>query len=999
MLKLLKPASPEDVFVQRYDLLMGWALALTDRNQAQAEDLVHDAFIQFTLRRSGLGAIENTDAYLNRMLRNMYLSQIRRATLIQDSPFSIANFDSAEIGLRSIDPRERVDVQDDLRRICQYACARKESSKAGCVLILRFFHGYYPSEIAQILRTTRKAVDRYLLISRRESKLYLSDPTALRFTSEHLPASVSSMGYVRSTPELLAELRKTIFTSCNGECIEVENLKGYYGKTSSTVDVTVLSHVVSCPRCLDTVNGLLGLPLLAERNSDDRLGRDVPPDIPGGGGEGGSGTSIVQSKKRYQRRLRETIEHRPQELRIAVNGFVVGAQEVSSEFNKQVLSINIDEPIGFIEVFSEQGVRLLFFDVDQPIDGRIEQTARAEFDCGRALDLSVNFRGPWPSLNVSYHDPTLDAVESYVKGFDSETSAETGAAHTGSFASRLSGNTLLSRPRARLRSLLERLDWRLLFRPATVTALFALILIAVLVVLYRPVRNPPVSAADLLQKATVLEEAIASNRDQVLHRTVRFEEKSATGQLIASRRIEVWHSGETGITARRLYDENGSLSAGDWRRADGVQTIYHHGKRPELQLAPDKRASAPVGFDNVWQLDPTAREFTSVIGDSQNAQAQDTENTYVIRYGGNAAAKSSGLVSASLVLARSDLHPIEQTLVIRQGGEVREYKFTETSFERRSANSVAPAVFEPEPILLGPSKPESGSAKSTVAPDAITPPATPFLATPELELQVLKQLDQADAFYGEQISLTRTPEGRLRVQGIVETDKRKAEILQSLASLKRNPAVQIQVETVAEAAERQARQRATSNSPTDIGSVEVEVKSAIPAEPELRAYLSSRRGLSGEALDQEIRLYADRVMAHARQARRHALALKQIADRFSPDDLRALDGEARNQWRAMIAQHAKQIQQELEAMRRELQLVFPSLGSEQGDAGIEISGGSDLAHLGKQLYELAVVVDESVGRSFSIYASGNASAPVKTGQFSISLRSAMSLVQRIARSE
>src|SRR6266700_6848792 len=107
MLKLLKPASPEDLFVQRYDLLMKWSLSLTGNDRTQAEDLVHDAFIQFTVRRSDLGAIENTDAYLNRMLRNMYLSQIRRSAVVQDTSFSIANFDSFEIGLRAIDSLER----------------------------------------------------------------------------------------------------------------------------------------------------------------------------------------------------------------------------------------------------------------------------------------------------------------------------------------------------------------------------------------------------------------------------------------------------------------------------------------------------------------------------------------------------------------------------------------------------------------------------------------------------------------------------------------------------------------------------------------------------------------------------------------------------------------------------------------------------------------------------------------------------------------------------
>ncbi|HKZ78128.1 MAG TPA: sigma-70 family RNA polymerase sigma factor, partial [Pyrinomonadaceae bacterium] len=984
----------------------------TNRNRTQAEDLVHDAFIQFTLRRSELGAIENTDAYLNRMLRNMYLSQIRRATLIQDSPFSIASFDSAEIGLRTIDPRERVDVQDDLRQICQYACERKEGSKAGCVLILRFFHGYYPSEIAQILRTSRKAVDRYLLISRREAKLYLSDPSALKFTAgftaEGPSANASQLGYLRTTSELLGELREAIFAARKGECIEAEQLKEFYRKTSGAVDVKALSHVVSCQHCLDTVNRILGLPLLAERNSDDRLSRDVPPESPGGGegggGDDGGGGSAVDSKRRYQRRLRETIEHRPQELRIAVNGFVLGAQEVSSEFNKQVLSINIDEPIGFIEVFSEQGVRLLFFDVDQPIDGTIEQTARAEFDCGRALDLSLNFRGPWPSLNVSYHDPTFEAVESYVEATEYEVQSPTSNVQSRGGSPTVKerlGFGLLAKMRAAFASLVNKSkdfglgtwDVGLLLRPGTVTALVAVVLIVGALLIYRQIPTPPVSAADLLQKATASEEAIANNPDQVLHRTVRVEEKSATGQLIATRRVEIWHSAEKEITARRLYDENGSLIAGDWRRADGVQTIYHHGSRPRLQIRNPQ--SAIRNFEDVWQLDPTAKEFTLLIGGSQNAQAQATDNTYLISYS-DANMAAPGLVKTSLVLARTDLHAIEQTLVVRQGNEVREYRFVETSFERRSPSSVAPAVFEPEPALINGDgvTGRRGEGETIPASPNLPVPPSPVLATPELELQVLKQLNSADAFYGEQISLTRTPEGRLRVQGIVETEKRKTEILQSLASLKRNPAVQIQVETAAEAADRQARQAATSTGPTQIGSVEGDARSPIPAAPELRAYFS-RQGISGEALDDEVRRLADRVMGRTRQARRHALALNQIAQRFSADDLQALDVESRNQWRAMISQHARAAQQELEALRRELIPIFPSVSSEEADAGIEVAGDADFSRAGKRLFELTSAVDEAVGRSFSIYASGKASTPVKTSQFSRSLRSATRLAQRI----
>src|SRR6266487_4392744 len=174
MLKPLKLVpNPEDQFIERYERLHGWALALTAGDQERAEDLVHDAFIQFTLRRVELGAIENLDGYLHRMLRNMFLSEVRRASNLQQLPHSIADYESAELGLRSSDAQARLQIADELRRICRYSSERKETSKAGSVLILRFFHGYYLNEIAQVMRSSPQAVDERLKIARKEAKLFL----------------------------------------------------------------------------------------------------------------------------------------------------------------------------------------------------------------------------------------------------------------------------------------------------------------------------------------------------------------------------------------------------------------------------------------------------------------------------------------------------------------------------------------------------------------------------------------------------------------------------------------------------------------------------------------------------------------------------------------------------------------------------------------------------------------------------------------------------------
>jgi len=1000
MLRLLKPANPEDLFVERYDALLGWALSITNHNQAQAEDLVHDAFIQFTHRRGDLAAIENTDAYLNRMLRNMYLSAVRRASLIPDSQLSIADFDSAELGLRTFrasDPNEHLELQDDLRRICQYACTRKETSKAGSVLILRFFHSYYPSEIAQVLRTTRMAVDRWLQISRREAKLYLSDPGALKFMSESPTTKTKSLVYTPSPPELIGALRETIFATRAGVCPTQKELRERYG-WKTAIDSSLLSHVVSCPRCLDAINRMLGLPLLAERGSDDRLGRDVPPDKFGGGGTGGPPPSILESKKKYQRREKEVMEHRPQELRISVNGFVLGTQKVNSELSKLALAVNIDEPIGFVEVFSEQDVRLLFFDVDAPTDGNVEQSSGVDFDCGRALDLTLSFRGPWPTLNVSYHDPAFEAVESGVDLTEFEVSVATDLIDTKSRSSQ----RMWSRSKARLRALSGRLDWRFFLRPGTVTAAFALLLIAVVV--FVQLRHTPLvttSAADLLQRSTDAELALAARTDQVLHRTISLEGRNANGDVVVRQKIEVWRSAEKGIVARRLYDEHGALVAGDWRRSDGVQTLYHHGGKPQLQPVPEKRQPGVITAESVWQLDPSARDFASLIGDPQSAQLQETDSAYVLNYfrpdaGGKPVAR------ATLTLAKSDLHATEMTIRVEEqrseagnldsesanrqsaigNRQWTEFRLVEISFERRPVNAVAPGVFEPEPELLSfsPKLETPNSKLETTSPSSLALNPSPALATPALEVEVLGLLNNAGAFMGDQLRVTRTPEGKLLVAGLVDSADRKAELLRALASVRSNPAVRIEIETAAEAARRER--------PKSTGNISVERVEAVEGTSPLYADLKKK------FTDDEARRFADRILGRSLQARSHALALKQLAGRFSQTDLQMLSGADRDRWLGLLRGHAAAYEREVAMLERELQSVLPGF-SEPGAVGTGFGSDSQLQEAARRLYELSVTCDEALRQSFALSATGNNSARVKTPQFWESLRSAKALANRI----
>ena len=280
--------SHEELFIQRYERLFAWSLKLTDNHQEQAEDLVHDAFIQFTLNRPELDSIENIDGYLRATLRNVHLSQVRRASQSPNANLSIADYDSAEIGLRATDPTDRIRVQEELRLICHYACVRKQTAKTGSVLILRFFHGYYPSEIARVLGNTTQAVKVWLHSARGESKLYLADPRSLRFMGEAPRVDVSRGGTSGSTEKFLRALRQTIFRSRQDDCLTTTRLRELYQtEADESIDTATLAHIVSCPHCLDEVNRTLGLPPLSERHPTDMTSKETPPRD--GGGAGGSG--------------------------------------------------------------------------------------------------------------------------------------------------------------------------------------------------------------------------------------------------------------------------------------------------------------------------------------------------------------------------------------------------------------------------------------------------------------------------------------------------------------------------------------------------------------------------------------------------------------------------------------------------------------------------------------------------------------------------------------
>ena len=971
----------EEVFLGRYARLHAWALQLTENDRERAEDLVHDAFIQFTLARPDLDSIQNMNGYLYRLLRNLHLSQVRRFQRRQFRTLSVVDYDSAELGLRAADPRERIAIQDQLREVCQYACLRKQTSKAGSVLALRFVHGYYPREIAQIMRCSREAVEERLRLARNEAKQYLENPDSLRFIGHPARAKIPvSGGFARAVDEFLTELRQTIFDSREGECLTVAQFETLYQEAPAKIKHLTLAHIVSCHTCLDEVNRRLGLPSLAERFPTDTLGTDTRPKDGDGSGDGGGSSAGGSHVERCRKAVRDVLEHRPVELCVSVNGYLMATQSIGSEISEQTIAINIAEKIGFAEVFSEQRVRLLFLDVEE--NDRAPCHARIALSDDRTLEAILKFNNPWPTLQVVYSDPSL-------AGQTAPDVSDPNAARRISSAYAVEGR----KPGKKFHQLLEGLrDWfsglRFLLRPGTVTAALSLFLIGALLLMR--LSAPTASASEILRRSSLAEEAMAAERGFVAHRALTLEERSLDGSGATVRhRLEVWQSASRGLKVRRLFDDQNHLVAGDWAKADGTSVVYWNGSSPQTRTAPEVAPGAVVENAEFWRLDASASAFRMLIDRPEAITIEENSDTYVLAFENPAVGNTNRLLNASLTIAKVGLRAIEQKLVVTRNGSQREYRFVETGFERNADADVPAEVFEPETELLSTRAGDRTrqTFRSTTEGESQLAQPSEAVASPELEIEVTYLLNRIKADLGEQVSLSRTASGALRVEALAENEQRKSEILRALGPVRNNPAVKIEVSTVAEAAKRQP-DRSNNTTTRD---VEV-ANNPVPADPELRAYFSGR--LAGrEGIDAEINNYTNRVMGRSRGALLHASALKKLVARFSPEDLRGLAPDARTKWLGMIHEHALGCQREVALLKQELRMVFGG----SGESGPEDVSEASLRQAAGRLVELSYRHDEAVRSAFTISSESRGAAAIKSNQFRLTLSSAEKLAAAIDR--
>ena len=569
--------------------------------------------------------------------------------------------------------------------ILDHACARCDKSKASSVLLLRYFHGYYVREIAQVLKVSTRVVDNLLHVARREARAVSDGPSASAVMSTKTGRRTSAF-----RDESLEDLRGALFALAHDCCYQLAWFDACYTRDASVpLDASTLAALVTCGWCLDHVNSSLGLPPLAERYPTDMLGVDrrTPP---GDGGSPGGGMD-ASNIARLRRRVTDVTEHRPRELFIAVNGFVVGSQIVHGTCTEQTISVTSPGAFGFVEVFSEQHVPLLLLMVEPPPAGTVAQGRRIVLSEGRSLDVEVSFSDAWPSLRIAYHDPQWSGASPPMPVADGPESGEKPAepvsldVHYAAWWRRLGRAT----------------HWEWLPSPRSVPVTAVLLLTAWIGIQY--VRGTPeLSAREVLRQAAVAESAQQLPQGVVRHRVFDFEERRVNdGTLLSRSRLDWWER-SGGDSAVRRYDHDGALLSLSLTTGGRKTVLYRPGVPPtEAQGTDPDGLRRAVGSGDLSGFVPSAHAFASVVGGSVEGTMKRTASVCTLEYRVGSGSAKPGLIRAALQLTADSLRAMSQSFVFTAPTGLREYRFVERLFETSPERDAARSrVFEPDPLLV-----------------------------------------------------------------------------------------------------------------------------------------------------------------------------------------------------------------------------------------------------------------------------------------------------------
>jgi RNA polymerase sigma factor (sigma-70 family) len=839
--------TPESVFAAKYEWLLRWAKHFTQNDQHAAEDLAQEAFVRLIVSWPRIkDNIDQVEAFLYSTLKYAHLMELRRGRRFNFQDLALIEFDDLRLSLQEEKTTDPIEVQDDLRRIVAYLCWRKRSAKSASVLLLRFIHGYYPDEIAQIAVMKRGPINELLRVAREEVKAYLADPSRVEIMRQGKPPELMPRQVAVPSERFAEELQTTIFEAQATPCPDRHQLlQRYQTLGAKPVPTELLAHIVSCKRCLHTINATFNFQSPTDRPSDgmvssSRRSRRTGPSGPP------SKEDIRRVMDGGKERFRKLYEHHPRGLMIAVNGDVLAMRDVNSATSELKVQTDPDKSLGIIDVLSEQGISLLTLYVPSgPPDAPPEVRHEILLSDDRKLELLLRFTSEGAVIELHYNDPFFLSVAGARSVFEANAESEETSETMALSVPEIQAATVeVSKHRPSWwRRVLHKMAHMAIPEMSPMFATAMVCAVAAMVFLFLSFHN-----ASVMKPEELLTRSVSSEHAP--------PQAGLTGVVVQTVRIQ---------TPRRKLE----------------RTLYR-----DVQGRRHSREQEPNGEDAALrtQLERAGISWTDPLSahsfkdwHDRTAISHDIVKRTEPGLLTLTTTASGGLVdSESLTVRESDFHPVGRSVKLRDAGTV---EIAELSYSVLPWSSVNPDLFDPlaaAPPVAG------GGVHAALLPHL---PMLPTLAQiDEAELGARLVLNRLHLDSSGRIQLSREADG-VHVQGVVETDDEKYRLQGQLRLVSH---VLPSILTVQEmAAQPSAGSEITS----------IRQTSVVAPEPSALERFFMERGLDKAAVGTSAQEFVDSSFT----VRHESEQITMLLNRFSSDD--KLSAAARTALSELLIQH------------------------------------------------------------------------------------------------
>jgi hypothetical protein len=441
--------------------------------------------------------------------------------------------------------------------------------------------------------------------------------------------------------------------------------------------------------------------------------------------------------------MRETFDHYPSDLVIALNAEIVAARDISSSRAVLKVETRSTTQLELIEIFSEQGILLLILPLtEHPPQSPPELRQEVRLSNDRTLTLSVRFTGEGAQIEATYLDPhrVVDANESQALEILQEDDVNPGG---------LSTHQPLDVPPSRDAHRARRPGrWRSFFKGirSTVGRRGALIPLAV-----------PALIAVVLAWVALQHSKEGVDTGSLLRNTMQSEGRlrAVFGPGVVHQQVEIHAFGRA--HRRDVY-----------RDLDGRRRPKSRPMDSDEQILRAKLTEAQ--YD--WQ-DPLSAANFEAWRDRISREHEEIERSGTDLLTVTTTASSGPVLRQSITIRLGDLHPVARNLLFRDQENVQ---VAEISYEVVSWGPASEGWFEPSSDNL----PQASHQGGTPLPSAHSQQVSEDqLDLAELGVLLALQELHADT---ERLQESRTSSG-IVVTGIVESDSRKLEITRRLKTI------------------------------------------------------------------------------------------------------------------------------------------------------------------------------------------------------------------------